>query len=333
MPTYFATSIRKMGGRSQFIPRQVMHALLGLLMGVLATAAMCQSQQSSPQMTYSGRAAVPKSGQALLSDAQIKAQYQNCPQGHYQGYRPGRERYVKDRYLWAVTAAFARQYCMPAELVSHELQGAEAVAFRMVPGGFGENCSFDGQSERCGQGTDLRFEIYIRRDVKLPVKNDVDFTAPSRAHWQDSYSLIGHSNETQRISRERFQKNPAAWTLDRFDLNAFGLLGVQGDQVSWPIATLYLDEYRGKLYDGTLDYIALQGSSGHFRNERMLKLGIQDFVIAVDHFGEKRPAKQIPMNQYAHIIRLPKAFSAQVQAMDLGDKNGVQIPQKEVRPQ
>ncbi len=65
----------------------------------------------------------------------------------------------------------------------------------------------------------------------------------------------------------------------------------------------------------------------------MLNLGIQDFVIAVDHFGEKRPAKQIPMNQYAHIIRLHKAFSAQVQAMDLGDKNGVQIPQKEVRPQ
>jgi hypothetical protein len=255
----------------------------------------------------------------MLSDAQVKAQYHTCPLGHYQGYRPGRERYVKDRYLWAVSPAFARQFCMPPELVSTELQGAEAVAFRMVPGGFGENCGFDGQSEHCGQGTDLRFEIYIRREVKLPVKNEVEFTAPSRSHRQDSYSLIGHSAETQKMGRERFQKNPAAWTLDRYEPNAFGLLGVQGDKVTWPIVTLYLDEFRGQLYDGSLDFIAMQGSSGHFRNERMLTQGIDEFVMVMRALGDRKSSDQRPLSEFAHVIRLPKAFSAQVLALDLGD--------------
>jgi len=187
-----------------------------------------------------------------------------------------------------------------------------------VPGGFGENCSFNGQTEECGQGTDLRFEIYIRRDVKLPVKNEVQ-NYIGRMHRYDSYSLIGHTKLTEEMGIVQYKKSPAEGTLPRFDLNAFGLVGVQGEKVVWPIATLYLDEFRGQLYDGTLDYIALQGSSGHFRNERMLKQGVQEFVIVMRGQGDRNSSDGRALREYAHVIRLPKAFSAQVQALDLGD--------------
>lgn len=269
---------------------------------------------ASAQDTYTGQPPAPVAGEAALPNDQIKARYQNCELGHYQGAQPGKVRYAKDRYIWAVTPEFAKKFCMPQAFVSEELKGAEAVAFKLVPGGFGENCGFGGKAEVCSQGMDLRFEIYINREVKLPVKNEVEFTAPRRGY--DSYSLIGHAELTARKSRDRYQNNPTPGTIPRYETNAFGLAGIQGDKVVWPITTLYLDEYRGKLYDGSIDYIAVQGSTGNFRNRRMLKEGIQDFVIQMDQPNDKRQIKDVPLREFAHVIHLPRAFSAQVQAMD-----------------
>ena len=280
------------------------------------TCLIAASASATAQASYTGKPPVPQTGDAALSEQDLKARYQNCPLGNYAGHRPGKVRYAKDRYIWVVTPAFAKTYCMPPEFVSEELKGAEAVAFKLVPGGFGENCGFGGKAEVCSQGVDLRFEIYISRDVKLPVKNEVDFTAPSRAHRFDSYSLIGHSALVQKLGRERFQANPAAWTLDRYEANAFGLAGIQGDKVVWPITTLYLDEYRGKLYDGNIDFIALQGSTGNFKNSRRAKLNVKDFVIVMRGLGDRESSSDRPLTDFAHVIRLPNAMSDQIQAMD-----------------
>jgi hypothetical protein len=275
-------------------------------------ASMCAAQPS-----YTGRPPAPVEAEPALAAAEIKARYQNCDLGYYHGAQPGKVRYVKDRYIWAVTPEFAKKFCMPQEFVSHELKGAEAVAFKLVPGGFGENCGFGGKSEVCAQGVDLRFEIYINRDVKLPVKNEVDFTAPR--HGDDSASLIGRTRVVEEYQVQRHKINPVPGWIPRFETNAFGLAGIQGDKVVWPITTLYLDEYRGKLYDGSIDYIAVQGSTGNFKNRRMLKEGIQDFVIQMDQPKDKRMIEKVPIHEFAHVIYLPRAFSAQVQAMDLGE--------------
>lgn len=285
---------------------------------VWAACALWACGLAGAQESYTGQAPAPVAGQAVLGAAELKARYQGCELGHYQGYQPGKTRYAKDRYLWAVSPEFAQKFCMPPELVSTELKGAQAVAFKLVPGGFGENCGWGGQVEKCAQGVDLRFEIYISREVKLPVKNEVDFTAPR--HRTSSYSLIGHSQRLQAIFDEQARSGQVPKrTLDRFETSAFGLSGIQGNQVVWPITTLYLDEYRGKLYDGSLDFIALQGSSGMFRNRRMLKEGIQEFVIEMTKPGHKGKVDGLLIDQFAHVIHLPRAFSAQVQAMDLGD--------------
>jgi hypothetical protein len=128
--------------------------------------------------------------------------------------------------------------------------------------------------------------------------------------------LIGHSEVTAQLGRDRWKKNPTPGAIPRYETNAFGLAGIQGNKVVWPITTLYSDEYRGKLYDGSIDYIAVQGQTGNFRNRRMLKEGIQDFVIQMDQPNDKRQIKDVPLKEFAHVIHLPRAFSAQVQAMD-----------------
>jgi hypothetical protein len=281
---------------------------------VLCISMAFAALHATAQDTYTGQPPAPVAGEATLPNDQIKARYQNCELGHYQGAQPGKVRYAKDRYIWAVTPEFAKKFCMPQAFVSEELKGAEAVAFKLVPGGFGENCGFGGKAEVCSQGVDLRFEIYISRDVKLPVKNEVEFTAPR--HRDTSIGLLGHSKASTEYQVKQNKANPVPGFIPRYETNAFGLAGIQGNKVVWPITTLYLDEYRGKLYDGSIDYIAVQGQTGNFRNRRMLKEGIQDFVIQMDQPNDKRQIKDVPLREFAHVIHLPRSFSAQVQAME-----------------
>jgi hypothetical protein len=269
---------------------------------------------AAAQDTYTGQPPAPVAGEAALPNDQIKARYKNCELGYYQGAQPGKVRYAKDRYIWAVTPEFAKRFCMPQAFVSEELKGAEAVAFKLVPGGFGENCGFGGKVEVCSQGMDLRFEIYINREVKLPVKNEVDFTAPR--HRNTSIGLLGHSKASTEYQVKQNKANPVPGFIPRFETNAFGLAGIQGDKVVWPITTLYLDEYRGKLYDGSIDYIAVQGSTGNFRNRRMLKLNIREFALLMDRTGDKRKLEDIALPEFPLVIRLPVAMSDLIQAMD-----------------
>ncbi len=292
------------------IQKTIRHFFVGCVLSTVAFMGWTQP-------AYTGKPPAPVAGEPALSNADIKARYQNCELGFYHGAQPGKVRYVKDRYIWAVTPEFAKKFCMPQEFVSHELKGAEAVTFKLVPGGFGENCGFGGKAEVCAQGVDLRFEIYISRDVKLPVKNEVDFTAP---RFKDtSVGLIGRTKVVEEFQVNRYKNNPTPGAIPRFETNAFGLAGIQGDKVVWPLTTLYLDEYRGKLYDGSIDYIAVQGQTGNFRNERRLKMGIQDFVILIQNIGHKGRWENTPFENFAHLIHLPRVFSAQVQALDLGE--------------
>lgn len=287
------------------------HTLIAPMVGLLMALA---SNFAHPQTGYTGVAPTPQAGEAALPDSELKARYQNCPLGNYAGHRPGKVRYAKDRYLWAVTPAFAKTYCMPEQFVSEELKGAEAVAFRLVPGGFGENCGFGGKTEVCSQGVDLRFEIYISREVKLPVKNEV---TAFNCVKNTSKLLISSTNESDRLRKQIMpngEDRPGC--VPRFERNAFGLAGIQGDKVVWPLTALYLEEYLSNMLTGSIDYIALQGSTGNFKNARMKKLNIREFAVLMDRPGDKRPIKEVPLEEFALVIRLPIAMSDQIQAMD-----------------
>ena len=259
------------------------------------------------QSGYTGVASIPKVDEPVLSDGNIKAKYQNCPEGYYSGPRPGKARYAKDNYLWVVSPEFAQRYCMPSEFIDKDLKGAEAIAFTLAPGWPGEQCGWGGKKEVCSQSVYLRFEIYIKRDVKLPVARDINYHQKMNTGSSNLISLA-----PDRWNR-KYEGPERVGALPRYE--DFGLLGVRGNTVEWPIVTLYQEQYVANRFDG-IDLIAVQGSTGFFNNERREKQGINDFVIAIDKPGDKRHNGGKKLTEFAYVIHLPRSFTDKVRYTD-----------------
>jgi hypothetical protein len=236
---------------------------------------------------------------------------QTCPEGYYRGPESGKARYTKDEYLWVVTPAFAQRFCMPQKFVDKDLKGAEAVAFKI--GTDGEiNCGFGGNAEHCMAPRSLRFDIFLEAGLKLPIKNDVPFYSGSTPL---SAVLIEPSQET--LTRLVSKGNWRPGRRPRFDTTTFGLLGIKGDRVVWPIVTLYEQTFIQGVLPG-LDLVVVEGSTGHFNNKTARAEGIRDFVISVDKKGEKRNANGLSVSKdFAHSISLPRWFSDAVDRADM----------------
>jgi hypothetical protein len=245
---------------------------------------------------------------ASLSAAAQGAAAQTCPEGHYRGPQPGKVRYTKDDYLWVVTPRFAQRFCMPEKFVDQDLKGAEAVAFKI--GTDGEvNCGFGGNAEHCMAPRSLRFEIFLDSDLKLPVLNEVLY---SNHYDTNAGTLIGRPHVAPGDPSRRLPIG----RLSHFDPSAFGLLGIKGDRVVWPIVTLYEKFFYANRLPG-LDLVVLEGSTGHFNNPRARAEGTRDFVIDVRKPNDVRKPedKRVPKD-FAHIIYLPRWFSDAIDRAD-----------------
>jgi hypothetical protein len=242
--------------------------------------------------------------------AQTATQARKCAEGYYRGPEPGKVRYTRDEYLWVVTPAFAQRFCMPQKFVDKDLKGAEAVAFKI--GTDGEvNCGFGGNAEHCMAPRSLRFDIFLDASLKLPIKNDVPFYSGSTPL---SAILIEPSQET--LARLVSKGNWRPGRRPRFDTTTFGLLGIKGDRVVWPIVTLYEQTFLQGVLPG-LDLVVVEGSTGHFNNPRARAEGTRDFVIAVRKPHNERTDNQVRVPQdFAHIISLPRWFSDVVDRAD-----------------
>ncbi|MGL6352033.1 MAG: hypothetical protein ACRC2U_19820, partial [Aeromonas sp.] len=133
--------------------------------------------QLDPGTTPAATAAAKPAPQA---NAALEQQYKSCPGGYYNGPRPGRVRYTQDPWMWAVTPAFAKKHCFPAEFVSPDLQGAEAIAVKMhektteIICGWGDNKEVCRPTER-----KWRFELYVPTRT-LPKSRNVPYYNPAR---------------------------------------------------------------------------------------------------------------------------------------------------------
>lgn len=252
----------------------------------------------------------------MLTDAEVKAKYQNCPNGYYSGPRPGKARYTKDNFIWAVTPEFARKFCMPPEFVSTELKGAEAVAFRIVEDADEETCGLGERAEVCTRMKEMRFEIYLDASVKLPKKNELKLAIrPLRP----SALLITRSAKVREAEQQEWRRNPVVdqrilvWPA--FELSQFGLDGIKDGVVVWPIAGLREYIWNENLLEG-INYLALQGSTGFFTNPRMEKLHVKRFHIVVRKLGDTTKSEKRHLSDFAHVIELPESFTDKVRAAD-----------------
>ncbi len=249
---------------------------------------------------------------------------ESCADGYYSGPRAGRKNYSHDKYIWVVSPAFAKRFCMPPEFVDEGLKGAEAIAFRMSTStGGSDRCAIIDGKEACSGDHEMRFDIFLRSDLNLPAAN------PGVKFYDGSWDDAGwHISLEERVPRRKryiageYQLPPGK--IPHFqnpffypDMgNYFGLVGVHQGKDKWSITALWEWSYRADWAKG-LDMVVLQNHPGlgSFDNPRMQALGIRQFAIVLEKRGNslKDGEKRIP-EDFAHVIWLPEKFFAKVRA-------------------
>ena len=272
-------------------------------------------------------AAPPALTQQQMTD--LEAQYKGCAQGYYTGPRPGRVRYTKDEYLWAVTPEFAAAYCMPPEFIDPQLKGAAAIAYKPVFEGY-ESCGFGGNKEACGRRMAHGIDIYFKSSQRIESLSDTKYNyrafymLPSSKHLLQQH--LPHDIVTPRRAWEA--QRPGAQA--RFHHSKWGIDGVKGFKTVWPIAAFGEVQYIEEVMPG-YHYLSLEGSVGGFNNPRMQKLGVSQFVLGLEAQAsfKKQDEDMDIRTDYAHVIELPGAM---VNAIRQVDAQGAQAFDALVRP-
>jgi hypothetical protein len=237
--------------------------------------------QSAAQTKLIQQAKSDADGQErAASVAAVELEYKSCPKGHYGGPRPHRVRFTRDLWIWVVTPEFAKQYCMPKEFVSEELKGAEAIAFKMYGEPDQSSCGFGGKSEVCDGGSkELRFEIYVKSDTKLPKIRNVPYYMPPTL---PSKFLITPSQQNLKESDEN-HKNGGGMpgTQHIFDGQQVALTGIKDGKSVWFVVTLYNQGFYSNVLGG-IDFLSFHGSAGHIKDRRIDAKGIKNFAITFD---------------------------------------------------
>jgi hypothetical protein len=274
--------------------------------------------------------------------AQQEKQWQSCEAAHYTGPREGRRNYTLDNYLWVVTPEFAKRYCMPESMVSKELKGAEAIAFRMVDGADMDRCGVDDQGQHhCTKQSMGRFEIYLPQSLKLPASNpDVRFYEDRRntSEWL-------FSGNQDRVSRsQRYIKGkytPPPGTVPRFanlfghpDRGyVFGFWFMPKGPLPWPTGSLFEVGFREAVVPG-MDMLILEDNIGvrfgselnHYKANKVEPGDPSGRYVIVMHKRDNdtinKKDKRIP-EDFEHAIYLPHVFAMQVRdtAMKSGASN------------
>jgi len=296
-------------------------AALYTLAGLLTLAAC---EQKTPALASPAAAATPSVPLApsttaattatTATSADPEAQYKSCPEGYYSGPRPGRVRYTKDDYIWAVTPEFAAAYCMPPEYVDKTLKGAEAIAYKPVYGGY-ESCGFGGNKEDCGRRVAHGFEIYFKSSQKIESHSTTKYNFRAFYMLPTSAHLIGpHVVQTPSQRQAWDAERPGSQA--RFKVNGWGLIGVKGPKPVWPIAAFGEIQYIEDIMPG-YNYLSLEGSMGYFSNPRGEKRSPSNFVLVLDRKGDKRDDEEKDLTtDYAHVIYLPEPFLNKVRQVD-----------------
>lgn len=293
-----------------------------LLAAVLSAAAQAQVAQPAPGS--------PAPGAARAGG--FNPTYR-CELGEYRGPAPDRRGHLYERYIWAVTPEFARQYCMPAHTVSTELTGAAAVAFRMVEGADTDGCRVteDGKSV-CNVDTTGRFEIYLPQSLNLPAANpEVKFFDRRRNTSEWMFEHVERSTRGQRYRTGQYRL--PAGQIPRFTkpfpvqdngyvfLHRFEYQGRhEGSGGSYFETGFVADILKGMdllILEESLTPVTLMFEAENFRRAGVDPAspdGRYVFImVKADSTSDRAPI---------HTIRLPHTFSRQVRELGKGPGSG-----------
>jgi len=266
-----------------------------------------------------------------------------CTDGRYEGADGVRKRWVHDEYVWAVTRDFARRFCMPEAFIDEELQGAEAVAFR-IKSGTRRMCEIRDGQETCStpvayRGA-LRFEVYLKREAKVPAaRPDVEFAIRFDEHQHSGHMFSSNRQRSINLERERLgaaEPPPgyvSHWALPYTQHSAdrnfgksswsWGVVAFKGDRVV--SATGVLDAlFLGNWSDG-IDLLALDGTSGHLTQPGRDWQGARVAIVLQQTSPRPRtPSEDLSIGQkkvpdgFAYAVVLPPAISRAITSADQG---------------
>ncbi len=244
-----------------------------------------------------------------------------CEKGTYAGKLPGKSSYRKDSFIWAVSAKFAADYCMPDSFVEAELpQGVEAVAYRRAEDHDMQTCTLTDGVEKCNPLKNHVFEIYTRHNAVEHAREGRYFDSIAAP----SANLINERLSSTQARLKAGQVPAGASGVSVFESSQFFLSTVADGKTEIRLGGMYLRTFFEGILDG-LDYLAVYGQLG-FTQRSIWKgrTSQQDLYFLIDHL--RRPderrlswAESIAPREvgtFVFALKIPKRIEAAMIAED-----------------
>lgn len=248
------------------------------------------------------------------------------PFGYEQRHTPlavehpaGGSTYTVDPHVWVYTTEFAKRWGMPEKWIDDSLQGAVAIAYKVVNETY-MKCGFFRDPEACIPTQTCLFDFYISKNANLPWKDDQLQGYHTYLPHKSSHFLTVQQEKDYMGYDQNFQDSHN-WYAERvgFD-NTYYAVNLNRDKNkadNYDIAVLR--EFDRKRYQ-SMDRISVEGSCGFIRSTDR---GLSEFVIAEPsvtnnkptNYYEKTPST-IPIR---HRVILPNRYSKRVR--DYQQKN------------
>ncbi|MBC3873680.1 hypothetical protein [Undibacterium flavidum] len=243
----------------------------------------------------------------------LEQSYRSCPSGYYNGPRLGRVRYTKDPWIWVVTPEFARRYCMPEAFIDPELKGAEAVAVKIREEQDEEICGWGDRVEVCNKARSLRFEIYIKGEVRLPKENDLPFYTIDSL---PSARLISSTQDEMDKVVKKYKQNPKPGVKRIFQRTQVGLYVLSKDRAMIQLSEIYNKSFFRDLFDG-VDFMAFDSITRTTKDIKTEGGNVVNLLIAFRPVNDKIPYTQKrKLGDFEHVIYLPNSFTRKVAELD-----------------
>lgn len=238
------------------------------------------------------------------------------PFGYEQRHTPlavehpaGGSTYTVDPHVWVYTTEFAKRWGMPEKWIDDSLQGAVAVAYKVVNETY-MNCGFFRDPEACIPTQTCLVDFYIPKSADLPWKDDqLQGYHTYLPHKSSHYLTV--QKEEDYIGYDPNSQNNHNWYAERVGFDntyyAVNLDPKKNKAGNYDIA--YLREFDRKSYK-SIDFISVEGSCGFIESTER---GQSEFVIAEPSVINGNPTiyykKSGALIPIRHRIILPTEYS------------------------
>lgn len=229
--------------------------------------------------------------------------HEACERGFYKGPRVERDFYYKDDYIWAVTEEFAKAFCMPDEFIYPDLQGAEAVAFRLIKNPEFSLCSKAEPNGNCRIFYKIYFELFVPGNASLPKKNTATYFNRPVSPIRHLFQLSGQEYDQRRYLQKATQL-PGADEI--FHLLQVKLLAALNGKIAWRWIDMQNDTYIKNYFAG-LDHIVFSSRGQYNEKERWQDKIDYRFYITFDSV-EGGGVENRDVIEFPYAISLPRKY-------------------------